>query len=264
MYATLEYASLMEIPDRKSTAPPGARPPPGTGVFKNALLNALDAEILARLHLRPVKFEMEHELEFPGSLIEHLYFIEAGMASMTTTFRNGSQVEVGMFGYKSVIGVSALMGTKRSLNRVYTQIEGHGYSCPVEAARREFALGGQFQRLALGYVQAQLVQVIQLAGCNATHNFEQRLARWLLICADRAQCDTFRMSHEFLSDMLGSTRSTMSIAAADLKHGNLIEYTRGTIHILDKTGLEKKACECYHVVEDYLDNYVQYDGGIPA
>jgi CRP-like cAMP-binding protein len=240
------------------------RPLPHTGPFTNALLNALGGEVVGRLHLRPVKFELEHELEYPGRLIEHLYFLESGMASMTTTFKNGSQVEVGMFGYKSVVGVSALMGTKRSLNRVYTQIAGRGYASPVEVARREFGLGGAFQQLALGYVQAQLVQVTQLAGCNARHTFEQRLARWLLICADRAQCDTFQMSHEFLSGMLGSTRSTMSIAASQLKRDRLIEYTRGVLHILDVKGLEAKACECYGVVEDYLENYMQFDSGIPS
>jgi CRP-like cAMP-binding protein len=238
------------------------RPLPHAGLYTNALLNALGDEVVARLHLRPVTFELEHELEYPGRLIEYLYFLESGMASMTTTFKDGSQVEVGMFGFKSVVGVSALMGTKRSLNRVYTQIAGNGFASPVEVARREFALGGAFQQLALGYVQAQLVQVTQLAGCNARHTFEQRLARWLLICADRAQCDTFRMSHEFLSGMLGSTRSTMSIAASQLKHDRLIEYTRGVIHILDAKGLEAKACECYGVVEDYLDNYMQFDSGI--
>jgi CRP-like cAMP-binding protein len=252
----------MKPPAQKLTGFTRERIPAHQGRFRNALLDALDAEIVARLHLRPVEFELEHEIEFPGSVIDHLYFIEEGMASMTTTFRDGSQVEVGMFGYRSVMGVSALMGTKRSLNRVYTQIAGHGYASPVEVARTEFALGGAFQRLALGYVQAQLVQVIQLAGCNATHNYEQRLARWLLICADRARCDTFKMSHEFLSDMLGSTRSTMSIAAAQLKSENLIQYTRGVIHILDAKGLEKKACECYQVVEDYLDSYLQFDSGI--
>ena len=232
--------------------------------FKNALLRALDAKVIQRLHLRPVKFELEHELEYPGSLIEYLYFLEEGMASMTTTFKNGSQVEVGMFGHKSVVGVSALMGTKRSLNRVYTQIAGNGDASPIEDARKEFGLGGFFQQLALGYVQTQLVQVIQLAGCNATHTFEQRLARWLLICADRAQADTFRMSHEFLSGMLGSTRSTMSIAASQLKQAGLIEYTRGVIHILDSKGLEKRSCECYRVVEEYLDNFLQFDSGIPG
>ena len=238
--------------------------PVARGPHKNALLNTLDADVLARLHLHPIAFELGHELEYPGNLIEHLFFIEAGMASMTTTFKNGCQVEVGMFGYKSVVGVYALMGSKRSLNRVYTQIPGHGYSSPVQAARTEFSLGGAFQRLALAYVQAQLVQVIQLAGCNATHNFEQRLARWLLVCADRAQCDTFRMSHDFLSSMLGSTRSTMSIAAAQLRQDGLIDYTRGVIHILDAAGLEKKSCECYAVVENYLDNYAQFDSGVPA
>ena len=252
----------MDFPAHEPAISPVARSP--AGPFRNALLKSLDADTVARLHLRPVSFELEHELEFPGSILDYLYFIEEGMASMTTTFRNGSQVEVGIFGYKSVIGVSALMGSKRSLNRVYTQIAGRGYASPVEAARREFALGGVFQRLALGYVQAQLVQVIQLAGCNATHSFEQRLARWLLICADRAQCDTFKMSHEFLSNMLGSTRSTMSLVAAEFKQEGLIEYTRGLIHILDTKGLEKRACECYGVVEQYLDSYTQFDSGASA
>jgi CRP-like cAMP-binding protein len=114
----------------------------------------------------------------------------------------------------------------------------------------------------LRYVQTQLVQAIQSAGCNATHNFEQRLARWLLICADRARCNTFKMSQEFLADMLGNTRSTVSITAAQLKHEKLIEYTRGVIHILDSTGLEKKACECYHIIKHHLDNYTQFDGGL--
>jgi CRP-like cAMP-binding protein len=186
------------------------------------------------------------------------------MASMTTTFRNGAQVEVGMFGYESVIGVSALMGSKRSLNRVYTQIAGHGYSSPLGAARAEFKLGGEFQSLALRYVQAQLLQAIQSAGCNASHDFVQRLARWLLICADRAHCDSFKMSQEFLADMLGSTRSTVSIAAAQLKHEELISYTRGMIRILDKGRLEKRACECYGVIKHYLDNYTQSDLGITS
>src|ERR1039458_50808 len=134
--------------------------------FKNTLLKALDAEIIARLRLQPVNFEMKHEIEYPGNPIDRLYFLEEGMASMTTTFKDGSQVEVGMFGYESVIGVSALMGTKKSLNRVYTQIAGHGYTCHVEDARREFDLGGDFQSLALRYVQAQLLLAMQSVGCN--------------------------------------------------------------------------------------------------
>src|ERR1039458_4607143 len=188
---TKAYAPCMEHTARNPSVFPNALPLPHVGRFRNALLNALNADVVARLQLRPVKFELGHELEFPGSLIEYLYFLEAGMASMTTTFKNGSQVEVGMFGYESAIGVSALMGTKRSLNRVYTQIAGHGYACSVETARQEFDRGGDFQHLAVRCVQTQLVQAIQSAGCHAKHNVEQRLARWLLICADRAHSNHF-------------------------------------------------------------------------
>jgi CRP-like cAMP-binding protein len=146
---------------------------------------------------------------------------------------------------------------------VYTQIAGHGFRCSVDAARKEFNLGGQFQALALRYVQAQLLEVAQSAGCNAKHNFEQRLARWLLICADRANSDTFRMSHMFLSAMLGGTRPTVSLAAGPLRDAGLIEYSRGLIHIIDVPGLEKRACECYLVVKDYLDNYAEFDKRTP-
>ena len=230
--------------------------------YTNTLLKALDQATIEKLHLTPVNFELGHEIEYPGKPIKYIYFVETGMASMTTTFLDGSQVEVGMFGYESVIGISALMGTKRSLNRVYTQIEGNGYACPLALAAQEFARGGAFQALALRYVQAQLVQALQSAGCNAKHNLEERLARWLLICADRAHWNTFKMSQEYLADMLGSSRPTVSIAASALKERHLIEYSRGVIKIVDPEGLEKISCECYHVIKSHLDNYAEFDSGI--
>ena len=232
--------------------------------FKNTLLKHLDAEIIERLSLQPVKFELRHEIEYPGNRIEHLFFVEEGMASMTTTFSDGSQVEVGMFGYASVIGVSALMGVKRSLNRIYTQIEGSGFSCTVEAAEREFRKGGVFQALVLRYTQAQLVQSAQSTACNAKHNMEQRLARWLLLCSDRAHTETFNLSHEFLADMLGSTRPTVSIAAGSLKEEGLIDYNRGVIRMLDAKRLEGRACECYQVIKNYLDNFADFDTGFAS
>jgi CRP-like cAMP-binding protein len=233
-------------------------------VFKNTLLKNLDSNVTKRLDLKPVNFELRYEIEFPGSPIDRLYFVEEGMASMTTTFNDGSQVEVGMFGYESVIGVSALMGTKKSLNRVYTQIAGSGYSCRIENARKEYRRCAEFQSLVLRYVQAQLVQAIQSAGCNAKHNFEQRLARWLLICADRAHSNKFRMSHEFLADMLGGTRPTLSTAARILKEKGLIEYTRGQINILDVAKLTRASCECYRIIKNHLDNYAEFDSAITA
>ncbi|WP_128911812.1 Crp/Fnr family transcriptional regulator [Granulicella sibirica] len=235
-----------------------------TIAYKNSLLRTLDADSIARLQLRPIIFELGHEIESPGHSIEHLFFLEEGMASMTNTFSDGSQVEVGMFGYEGVIGVSGLMGTKRSLNRVYTQIEGRGFSCSLEAARREFGLGQLFQSLALRYVQAQLLQAMQSAGCNAKHRIEQRLARWLLLCADRAHSNTFRLSQEYIADMLGSTRPSVSVAAGLLKEEALIDYSRGLIRILDVEKLERRSCECYRIIKDHLDNYTEFDSGILA
>ncbi len=231
-------------------------------MYKNSLLRTLPRDSVSRLGLKPVVFELGHEIERPGHTIDHLYFVEEGMASMTNTFADGSQVEVGMFGYEGVIGISALMGTKRSLNRVYTQIEGRGYSSLVELGRREFQRGDLFQELALRYVQTQLVQAMQSAGCNAKHVVEQRLARWLLLCSDRVHSPTFKLSQEFLADMLGSTRPTVSLAAGILKQEGLISYTRGVILILDMAGLENRACECYGIIKDHLDNYTEFDSGI--
>jgi CRP-like cAMP-binding protein len=101
---------------------------------------------------------------------------------------------------------------------------------------------------------------MQSAGCNAKHSFEQRLARWLLLCVYRAHIDTIKISHEFLADMLGGgRRPTISTTAGILKRKGLIEYTRGEIHILDVPGLTKASCECYLTIKDYLDNYTKFD-----
>ncbi len=227
--------------------------------FTNTLLRALEPEMIARLGLRPITFELKHEMEYPRRPIKYLYFLESGMASMTTTFEDGSQVEVGTFGYESVIGISALMGTRKALNRVYTQIAGHGYYCPIENAKKEFQMAGAFQWITLRYVQAQLDQATQSIGCNAKHKFVHRLARWLLVCADRANCETFKMSHSLLADMLGGTRATVSLAAGALKKKGLIRYNRGVIRILDRPRLEKNACECYQIIQDHLKNYAEFD-----
>jgi CRP-like cAMP-binding protein len=151
------------------------------------------------------------------------------------------------------------MGTKHSLNRVYTQIAGYGYRCEFEAAMAEFARDGLFQQLALKNVQAHLVLAKQSAGCNAKHSIKQRLARWLLMCADRVNQDHFKMSQEFLADMLGNTRPALTLAAGQLKLQKLIDYRRGTINILDRRGLEGCACECYGVIKSYLEDSTAFD-----
>jgi len=179
---------------------------------------------------------------------------------MTTTFQDGSQVEVGLFGFESVIGISALMGTKKSLNKIYKQIPGRGFASPIDIARIEFNRNGQFQFLSLRYVQAQLTQATQSAGCNARHSIEQRLARWLLLCAGRAG-NEIPISQEFLGMMLGVTRPSVTITCGILRDQPIIAHSRNRIRILDRIGLEQRACECYRVVKDHLDNYIDFDTG---
>jgi CRP-like cAMP-binding protein len=227
--------------------------------FQNTLLNAFGTEVVSRLGLKPIQLELRHEIERQHRPITHLYFLETGMASMTATFQDGSQIEIGTFGYESVIGLPALMGTRESLHQVYTQIAGHGYTCTVDSAKREFARGGRFQTLALRYVQAQLVQAGQSIGCNAKHKVQPRLARWMLICADRSHSDTFRVSHDLLAYMVGGTRATVSLAAGALKRKDLIAYSRGRVTILDRPALEKNACECYQTIRGHLKNLAEFD-----
>ncbi len=230
--------------------------------YTNTLLRHLEPDVLRRLCLRERDLPVRHGIEAPGKPITQLLFIESGVASMTVSFQDGDQVEVGMFGFESVSGVPALMGVHKSLNPVYMQLGGRGYSAAIELAREEFARGGQFQTLTLRYVQAQLIASLQSTGCNAKHDIHQRLARWLLICADRAHSNELALSHEFVSQMLGASRPTVSVVANELRERGLIEYTRGVISIRDLAGLERQACECYGVVKRYLDNYAEFDTGM--
>ena len=228
-------------------------------IFKNALLQRLDPEAIGRLELQRQELPVNREIEFPGKRIANLFFIEEGIASMTATFEDGFQVEIGLGGSEAVLGTSSMMGTRRSLNRVYMQVAGHGYSSPMAAATREFKRCDQFHDLTLRYLQAQFIQSAQTAGCNAHHTVEQRMARWLLLCADRIGDRVLPLSHEYMADMLGVTRSSVTVVAGHLQGKNLIQYTRGKIKIVDLVGLETLSCECYRVVRDHLRSFTDND-----
>jgi CRP-like cAMP-binding protein len=224
--------------------------------FKNKILRLLDPGVIGRLQLQRLDLPSGMEVENPGEPVGNLIFIEDGIGSMTATFHDGFQVEVGMFGVESVMGASALIGTRRSLNKVYMQMAGYGFSCPIGLAIDEFARCSRFQELVLRSVQAQLVQTSQSAGCNARHQVPQRLSRWLLLCADRSESNVLRLTQEYIADMLGTARPSVSIAAEGLQREGLIQYARGKVTILDRPALERRACECYRVVRNHLDNYL--------
>jgi hypothetical protein len=230
-----------------------------TRSFRNVILQRLSTEVIDRLELRRVELPVNREIEFPGNGIAHVFFIEEGIASMTVTFGDGFEVEVALAGREAILGTSSMMGTRRSLNRVYMQIGGYGYSSVMDVATKEFKRAEQFHDLTLRYLQAQFIQSAQTAGCNAHHTLEQRMARWLLLCADRVGDQVLPLSHEFMADMLGVTRSSVTVVAGELQDRNLIQYTRGKITLLDLAGLEKLACECYRVVLDHLRSLADHE-----
>jgi CRP-like cAMP-binding protein len=232
--------------------------------FTNNILLHLEPDIIARLHLQRVDLPVNREIEFPGERIASLIFVEEGVASMTATFESGFQVEIALAGSESVLGTSSMMGTRRSLNRVYMQIGGWGYSAPMAAATAEFKRAGKFHDLTLRYLQAQFIQSAQTAGCNAYHHIEQRMARWLLLCSDRIGDRVLPLSHEYMAQMLGVRRSSVTIVAGDLQRRKLIQYTRGKIKLLDLPGLEALSCECYRVVRNHLHSLRDNDESFGA
>lgn len=219
----------------------------GFGPFRNTILQHLDDKALERLELRQAPLPEGQVLERPGQEIEELTFVEEGVASMTTMFADGSQVEAGMFGPESAVGTPALMGLNAGMHYVAVQVPGHAYVCKVQAAEKEFRRVNCFHDLVLRYMQSQIVQATQSTGCNARHNVQQRLARWLLLARDRYTSDVMQLTQEFLAAMLGVERPSVSVVAGRLQEQGLIEYSRGRVRIVDREGLQRVACECYQV-----------------
>jgi CRP-like cAMP-binding protein len=144
-----------------------------------------------------------------------------------------------------------VLGTDRSSNRSFIQIAGSGYSIKARTLREQSSDGASEFRLRLHRgVQALLAQTAQTAACNRVHELEERLARWLLMCHERVQGDRLPITHEFLAMMLGTRRSSVTVAAGMLHRAGLIEYSRGDVTITNRKGLEEAACECYPTIRD--------------
>jgi hypothetical protein len=147
-----------------------------------------------------------------------------------------------------VVGFPILFGTGPTTGRTFIQIAGSGYRIAGPKLKEEFDRGGALREHLYKYVQGFLIQSAQTAACNRLHNIEERLARWLLSCRERIQSDKLVLTQEFLGEMLGAPRTTVSLATGLLERAGVISHSRGIVTILDRPGLEKKACECYRVV----------------
>src|SRR5688500_18845083 len=220
---------------------------PSPSPIKNKILAALPERDYQRVlaDLEPVELHHGKVLYEIGDTIEYLYFPHNAMISLVTQMEDGKIVEVGLIGNDGVSGASALMGRQVSFERALIQIPNGGARVKLSSLKKEFDKGGALQGLLLGYVTDLMRQVSQTAACNATHTTEERLARWLLMCSDRVDSLTLNLTQEFLAEMLGTRRATVSVAAITLQSANLINSCRGHIKIIQREGLEAFACECY-------------------
>jgi CRP-like cAMP-binding protein len=216
------------------------------------MLSQLPADEFAVLakHLVPMELPLEKRLSEPNQPIEFLYFLNTGLISTDAVTEKGEQVEVGLIGREGFAGLPALLDQPQMSHSVIMQGAGDGYRIRSSVVRAEFLKGGTLQKLVHAFAYLQLVQITQSVLCNRMHEVESRLARWLLSSADRMESEFLHLTQEFLSQMLGVQRSTVTVAAGDLQRNGIIGYSRGRIHILDRPALTAKSCECYGIVNN--------------
>ncbi len=221
--------------------------------YRNMLLSSLSANERKRLepHLLPVVLRQNQTLADAEEPVETVYFLEEGICSVVANLENGNTVEVGIIGRDSFVGLPVVLGTGSSVNRSFMQIGGSGYSIKAKALQQHFLEdSGELHQLMLRGIQGMLVQTAQTAACNRVHELEERLSRWLLMCHERTQNDFLPITHEFLATMLGTRRSTVTVAAGMLHKSGLIEYARGHVRIINRAGLEDVTCECYRIIRN--------------
>lgn len=218
--------------------------------FKNRILASLPEDEIAALrpHLHRITLDHYHSMAEDGQTITDAYFLEDGIASMVVTTHDGKTVETGIVGRCGMIGIPILLGTRNIPGRTFTQVPGWGFRISGEIVYREFERSREFRRRLFRYLQAQLVQTTQTAACNRLHEVEQRMARWLLLCHDRVDTDDLLLTQEFIGQMVGAPRTTVTLAIGTFQRARLIESVRNHIVILNRRGLEEAACECYGVI----------------
>jgi CRP-like cAMP-binding protein len=218
----------------------------------NKILVALSDRESQRLvpHLEKVELRHGQVLYEMGGPVEYVYFPSNAMISLVMQMTNGAIIEVGLIGNDGMSGVPALMGKETSPERAIVQIPNGGLRLKFSVLKEEFKRGGELQHLVLAYARKFMRQVSQTAACNASHTTEERLSRWLLMCRDRINSDELKLTQEFISEMLGTRRATVSLAAMVLQTDGYIKYNRGHIKIIDRPGLESFTCECYRALND--------------
>jgi CRP-like cAMP-binding protein len=222
---------------------------------QNHLLAALPADEYARLltDLELIPMPLGHVLYESGVQMRHVYFPTTSIVSLLYVMEDGASAEIAVVGNEGVVGVSLFMGGESTTSRAVVQSDGHAYRLKAQLLKNEFFRAGPMQRLLLRYTQALLTQMAQTAVCNRHHSLDQQFCRWLLLSFDRLSSNELVMTQELIANMLGVRRESVTEAAGNVQRAGLIEYNRGRITMLDRPGLEARACECYAVVRDEFD-----------
>jgi len=223
--------------------PPAA--PPG-----NQLLARLTPDEYQRLlpRLQLVPLELKHILYDARSPIDYAYFPTRGLVSAMIVMEDGRAIEVATIGDEGMVGLPLLVGVKTSTNRMMVQVSGEALRLSAEAFKEEASRDNPLRRLLALYYTAFFAQVSQAVACNGLHTLHQRCCRWLLMTQDRARSDVFAMTHEFLAEMLGVRRSSVSEVLKPLQEEGLIRYSRGKFTVLDRDGMKAGSCECYRTI----------------
>ena len=196
------------------------------------------------LHLKTVLFE-------PGEVVDAVHFPLDGVVSLVAPMEDGNIVEVATVGNEGLVGVPTILGGSLRV-RAISQVAGRALTMSATAFLNEVANCAPLARVVQSYVLALFGQISQAAACNRLHSTEERLSRWLLMSHDRVGKDEFPITQEFLGQMLGARRATVTLSAGLLQRAGLIRYHRGHVEILDRRGLEATSCECYQVIRDEL------------
>jgi CRP-like cAMP-binding protein len=232
--------------------------------YRNRLLESLHPLDLDRLrqHLDPVVLNYRQSLYEANKPIASVYFPIDGVASLVNTMADGSTSEVGTIGNEGVVGLPVILGDRLAPTSAYVQVPGNGLRLPADILAAELDRSSRMQIVMRHYAHAFFNQVAQSAACNHHHNIEQRCCRWLLMTHDRVHSDHFLLTQKFLGMMLGVRRTSVTEIAGELKHQKLINYSRGQVTILNRSGLEKRACECYAVSKKEFDRLLGHVLGL--
>jgi CRP-like cAMP-binding protein len=221
---------------------------------ENRLLTALPRDEYDRVrpHLQKVSLPLREILYEANGSIAHVFFPLSGVFSLVI-MDGGFTLEVGIIGNEGMVGTPVFLGSDRSPTRAIAQIAGEALRLEVKLFQKEMRRGGPLHDLVQRYTQAMINQISQSIVCNHRHSVEKRMCRWLLMSHNRMGADEFLLTHEFLAQMLGVRRPTVTAVAGTLHKAGLISYHRGKITVLDRKGLEAACCECYEVVAKELD-----------